>query len=301
MAYDGRLLAGLTVFMAVIEAGSMSRAAETLHMTPSGVGRAIARLETRLGVRLLDRTTRTLRMSDEGRRFCERVGPHLAGIEEAALDVACARQCVSGRLRVNVDPFISRLILARGLADFLADYHALRLELVMRDHVGDLIADGFDMALRFGPPPGGNFTARKMLETRILTVAAPSYLKKHGKLEHPRDLMSHECIDYRDPITGRPFNWEFRRGGEVFPISPPARLMVSDVESMLEACLAGVGIAQVMALGTEKLLQSSRLIDIFTDWPDETFPLFAIYPSRRHRAAKVQAFTDFCLRLFGSV
>lgn len=297
MTYDGRLLAGLNVLMAVIEAGSMSRAAETLRMTPSGVARSIARLESRLGVRLLNRTTRALRLSDEGRRFWERVGPHVDGIAEAAQDVTGATRRVRGLLRVNVDHFISRLVLASKLAVFLAEYRDLRLEFVMRDQVGDLVADGFDMALRFGEPPTGSFTVRKLLETRIVTAAAPAYIASYGRPEHPRDLGAHECIDYRDPATGRPFVWEFRRQKEVLRIKPPARLMISDVGTMLDACLAGVGIAQVMVLGAEQLLKSGQLVDLFPDWPEEKFPLFAVYPSRRYRTRKVQVFTELCVRL----
>jgi DNA-binding transcriptional LysR family regulator len=300
MAYDGRLLAGVTVLMAVVEAGSMTRAADALGLTPSGVGRAIQRLEGRVGVRLLDRTTRSLRLTDEGRRFWERVGPLIEGIEEAALDAAGSAQRVRGRLRVNVDPFFASLVLAQQLSRFLAAHRELRLELIMRDHVGDLVADGFDMALRFGDPPVGGFTARKLLETRILTVASPAYIGRRGRPAHPRDLIDHDCIDYRDPITGRPFEWEFHRGPEVVPAVSPSRLMVSDVDTMLRACVAGAGIAQVMALGTQEVLRSGRLIELFPDWPDEVFPLHAIYPSRHHRAAKVRVFTDFCLQLLGA-
>lgn len=299
MAYDGRLLSGVTVLMAVVEAGTMTRAAEALGMTQSGVGRSIQRLEFRIGVRLLDRTTRTLRLTDEGRRFWERVGPHLDGIEEAALDAAGATEKVRGRLRVNVDPFFSRLVLARELAGFLEQHPDLRLELIMRDHIGDLVADAFDMALRFGEPPMSGFTNRKMLETRILTVASPAYLKRHGKPEHPRDLINHTCIDYRDPTTGHAFEWEFRSGTEVFPIRPPARLMVSDVDTMIGACCEGAGIAQIMEYGSQPIMASGKLVEIFPDWPDETFPLYAIFASRRHRAAKVRVFTDFCLTLLG--
>ena len=299
MPYDGRLLAGVTILMAVVEAGTMTRAAEALGLTQSGVGRAIQRLETRVGVRLLDRTTRTLRLTDEGRRFWERVGPHLDGIEAAALEAAGSAQTVRGRLRVNVDPFFSRLVLSRELARFLAIHRELRLELIMRDQIGDLVADGFDMALRFGDPPVAGFTARKLLETRILTVAAPAYLAAHGRPAHPRDLREHACIDYQDPLTGRPFAWEFRRGDEVVPVRQPARLMVSDVETMIGACCEGAGIAQVMQLGSRNIVASGKLVEIFPDWPDETFPLYAIYPSRQHRAAKVRAFTEWCLQLVG--
>ena len=299
MPYDGRLLAGVTILMAVVEAGTMTRAAEAVGLTQSGVGRAIQRLEARVGVRLLDRTTRTLRLTDEGRRFWERVGPHLDGIEEAALEAAGSAQAVRGRLRVNVDPFFSRLVLSRELARFLAAHRELRLELIMHDQIGDLVADGFDMALRFGDPPLTGFTARKLLETRILTVAAPAYLAKNGRPAHPRDLLSHDCIDYQDPLTGRPFAWEFRRGTEVVPVRQPARLMVSDVETMIGACCEGAGIAQVMQLGSRQIMRSGKLVELFADWPDETFPLYAIYPSRQHRAAKVHAFTEWCLQLLG--
>jgi DNA-binding transcriptional LysR family regulator len=299
MSYDGRLLAGLTVLMAVVEAGSMTRAAEALGLTPSGVGRAIQRLEERIGVRLLHRTTRSLRLTDEGRCFWERVGPLLDGIEEAALDAAGTTQLVRGRLRVNVDPFFSRLVLARDLVGFLAEHRQLRLELIMRDHVGDLVADGFDMAVRFGDPPVGSFTVRRLLETRILTVASPAYIAKHGRPKHPRDLAHHECIEYQDPMSGQPFEWEFHRGPKVVPIIAPARLMVSDVDTMLDACAAGAGIAQVMALGSQALLCSGQLIELLPDWPDEVFPLHAVFPPRQHRAAKVHAFVDFCQQLLG--
>lgn len=297
MPYDGRLLAGVTVLMAVVEAGSITRAAEALSLTPSGVGRAVQRLEARIGVRLLDRTTRSLRLTDEGRHFWERVGPLLDSISEAAVEAAGSAERVRGRLRVNVDPFVSRLVLADRLAGFLSQHRELRLELVMRDHVGDLVADGFDMALRFGDPPVGGFTVRKLLDTRILTVASPAYLSGHGRPGHPSDLQDHECIDYRDPTTGRPLAWEFRRGREVVPVAVPSRLMVSDVDTMLRACVAGVGIAQVMALGSAGLRRSGELEEVFPDWPDERFPLHAIYPTRRHRTAKVRAFTEFCTAL----
>jgi DNA-binding transcriptional LysR family regulator len=300
MTYDGRLLAGVTVLMAVVEAGSMTRASEALGLTPSGVGRAIQRLEARVGVRLLERTTRSLRLTEEGRRFWMRVLPHMDGIEEAALDAAGSTQRARGRLKVNVDPYFSRLVLAHELVGFLAEHKELRVELIMRDNVGDLVADGFDLALRFGDPPVGGFTARKLLETRILTVASPAYIAARGRPRHPRDLIEHETIDYRDPLTGHPFEWEFHRGRKVVPVTCPSRLMVSDVDTMLKACLAGAGVAQVMTLGTEELLHSGRLVELFPDWPDEIFPLYAIFPSRHHRTAKVNVFTDFCVRLLGA-
>lgn len=295
MPYDGRLIAGATVLMAVVEAGSIARAAAALGLSPSGASRALQRLEARIGVRLVDRTTRALSLTDEGRRFYDQAGPLIEGIEEAALDVAGAVAAVRGRLRVNIDAFFSRAVLAARLPDFLARHPDLGVELVMRDRTGDLIADGFDLAIRFGDPPAGRLVARKLTETRVLTVAAPSYLAAHGAPRHPADLAHHACIDFYDAASGRPYPWEFRRGNEVLPVTPPARLMVSDSGTMAGVCVAGAGIAQFLELGTEDLVASGQVVPVLTDWSDELFPLYALMPSRHQRAARVRAFVDFVI------
>jgi DNA-binding transcriptional LysR family regulator len=297
MPYDGRLLSGVTVFMAVVEAGSMARASEALGLTSSGVGRAIARMEARIGVRLLERTTRTMTLTDEGRRFYEEVGPCLDGIEEAAMTAAGAAGVVRGRLRVNVDPFFSRIVLAAQVASFLDRHPDVRLELIMRDHVGDLVADGFDLALRFGEPPAGTLIARKLIETRILTVASPGYIARHGRPKHPSEVERLPCIDFYDAANACPFEWEFRNDREVLPVKPSSRLMVSDVGAMLSACEAGIGIAQIMRLGSKHLLEEGRLIDLFPDWAAERFPLYVLFPSRQLRAGKVRTFIEFTVDL----
>ncbi len=297
MAFDGKLLSGVTVLMAVVEAGTIARAAEALGLSPSGVSRALARLEQRVGARLLARTTRSLSLTDEGRRFYEQVGPHLAGIEEAAIEASGSTSTVRGRLRVNIDPFFSRIILSGHLAAFLARYPEVSLELIMRDSVGDLVADGFDLALRFGEPPVGSFVARKLVETRVITVASPGYIKAHGRPRHPRDIETRECIDFYDATNARPYDWEVQRKKEVLPLRIKGRLLVSDSGTLLGACEAGAGIAQILELGCEHLLESGRLVELFPEWADERFPLYAIYPSRLHRAAKVRTFIEFCLEI----
>ncbi|RDJ25037.1 LysR family transcriptional regulator [Bosea caraganae] len=295
MAFDGRLLAGVSVLAAVVEGGSFVRAAEALGMSDSGVSRAIARLEKRVGIRLIDRTTRSMTLTDEGRRFHERVAPMLGGIEEAAIEASGSAGAVRGRLRVDLDPFFARLLLADRLGAFLEEHPELSLELVTRAHVGDLIADGIDLAMRFGEPSPSSAVARKLLETRILTVASPGYLARHGRPTHPSELARHACIHYRDPVTGRPFDWEFHRDGEVLSVEAPGRLLLSDVGTMHAACVAGAGVAQVMALGSQHLLDEGRLVELFPDWPGEVFPLYALYPSRHQPAAKVRAFIEFAL------
>jgi DNA-binding transcriptional LysR family regulator len=299
MAFAGKLLSGVTVLIAVVEAGTIARAAEALGLSPSGVSRALARLEQRVGTRLLARTTRSLSLTDEGRRFYEQVGPHLAGIEEAAIEAAGSASKVRGRLRVNIDPFFSRIVLSRHLAAFLARYPDLSVELIMRDSVGDLVADGFDLALRFGDPPQGTFVARKLAETRVLTVASPAYIKAKGRPRHPKEIEQHDCIDFYDAANARPYDWEMRRKKEVLPLRVKARMLVSDSGTLIGACEAGAGIVQILEIGCEQLLKSGRLVELFPDWSDERFPLYAIYPSRLHRAAKVRAFIEFCLEIMG--
>lgn len=295
MPFDGRLLSGVSVLSAVIEAGTIARAADALGLTASAVSRAISRLEARVGVRLLERTTRSLSLTDEGRRFYERVGPHLSGIEEAAIEASGSAGIVRGRLRVNVDPFFSRIVLSSHIRAFLTQHPEVSLELIMRDAIGDLGAGGFDMALRFGEPPNGSLVARKLFETRVLTVASPAYVAEHGQPRHPSEVPSHDCISFYDAANQRPFDWEFRNGKEVLPVKVSARVLVSDVGAMLSACEAGAGIAQILQFGSNHLLESGALINLFPEWPGEVFPLYALFPSRHHQPAKVRSFIEFCL------
>jgi DNA-binding transcriptional LysR family regulator len=295
MSLDGHLLGGVSVFSAVVECGSFARASEALGISASGVSHAIARLETRMEVRLIERTSRAMSLTDEGRRFYERVRPSLEEIEDAAADASVSTVKVRGRLKVNVDPYISRMLLAGRLGTFLDAYPDLALELIAREHVGDLVADGIDMAIHFGQPKATSLIARKLVDSGVVTVASPSYLARRARPETPVDLKEHACIDLPDPLTGRPFVWEFHRRGEIQRVSANSRLLVGDVGTMITECLAGTGIAQIITLGAKEYLDTGQLVDLFPDWPDERFPLYAFYPSRRQPPAKVRAFIDFAL------
>src|SRR3984957_10075081 len=295
MAFDSRLLGGIGVLAAVVEAGNFVRAAGALGLTPSGISRAVARREARVGVRLLDRTPRAVSLTDEGRHFHAQVAPLLAELEEAASEAARSAHGVRGRLRVNVDPWFARLVLAPRLADFLGANPELSLELVVRDTVGDLVSEAFDVAVRFGEPEPSGLIARKLLETRIFTCAAPAYLARCGKPRHPRDLERHECLLFRDPATGRPFSWEFHRAGKVVKVNVTGRLVMNDLATKLAACASGHGIAQAFAFGLGSLLASGDIVQILADWTDERFPLYVYHRSRRLPPAKVRAFVDFVL------
>ncbi|MVW58470.1 LysR family transcriptional regulator [Massilia sp. NEAU-DD11] len=294
---DGRLLAEMSVLAAVVETGSFTRAAEVLGLSASGVSRSVARLEAKIGVRLLERTTRALRLTGEGTRLYELAAPHLSGIEEAADAVAGAAAQVRGVLRVSLNPLFVRYVLAPRLPEFLARHPELEIRMVPVPDAADLVAEGVDVAVRFGPQPASSMSSRLLLNTRVLTVAAPAYLKRHGRPRVPQDLAGHECLQYINPQDGRVFDWEFHRGKEVLAVETRGRLTLTDGDALVRACVAGAGVAQMLALGFESLITGGALVDLFPDWPDERFPLYAIRPSRRLPPAAVEAFLDFCTEI----
>ena len=302
MAFDGKILSGVSVLAAVVEGGSFVKAAELIGITDSGVSRAINRLETRLGVRLLDRTTRSVTLTDEGRRFYEEVKPLLNGIEDAAVVVSGATSAVRGRLKVDIDPFFLPLVLAGRLGPFCERYPELSIELVTSERVGDLVAEGIDLAIRFGQPRLSSLVSRKLIEAPILTLASPRYLKRFGRPKQPSDVAKHRCLQFLDPYTKRPFDWEFVQGSESIQVPTRGPLTFTDPKSLLEECVAGTGIAQVIGWGiVRELLAKGDLVDLFPRWHGERFPLFAFHPSRKHPPAKVRAFIDFCLQVVQSL
>jgi DNA-binding transcriptional LysR family regulator len=294
MAFDGRVISNVGVLAAIIEGGSFARAADALGLSRSGVSRAVSRLEARVGVRLLDRTTRVVTLTDEGRRLYAEVAPLLDGIEDAITTTSGSAVAVRGRLRVNVDPFFSRLLLAPHIGDFLALHPELTLDLVARDQLGDLVGEGFDIAIRFGTPPESSLIARQLLETRTVTVASPDYLRTHGTPATPSDLAKHGCIQVRDSLTGQPIEeWQFRRGDATERVKTSGRLMVAEFGTMLGACMAGVGIARVKLIGVQRLIAQGTLVEVLPDWRGDSFQLYALHPSRHLPPAKVRSFIDF--------
>ena len=290
-----QLLEGVAVMAAVVDARSFGGAGEALDMSQSGVSRAVARLEARLGIRLFERTTRSVRLTDEGRRFHDQVMPLIAALQEATANAQGGATAIRGRLRVNVDPFFSRLILGPALGGFLERHPELDVELRTRDDLGDLVGDGFDLALRFGHPQTSSLVARKLLDLRVLTVAAPSYLKRFGRPAHPQELEAghHRCIQFRDPATGRAFAWEFHQKRRKIVLQTPGTLTVNDAGTLQSVCEAGYGIAQMFVLPEDPVLADKRLVTLFPEWSDERFPLYAYHPSRHHVPAKTRAMLDF--------
>jgi DNA-binding transcriptional LysR family regulator len=291
--FDARLLSGVGVMIEVVEAGSFVRAANALGLTASGVSRAIARLEARIGVRLFDRNPRAVVLTEEGRRFHAQVAPLMIGIEEAAEEAAGAGAAVRGRLKLNLDPWFARIVLAPRLPELTARYPELSLELLVSNHREEMMAGGVDLALRFGPPDPSALIARKILETRIITCASPSYLARRGTPMVPKDVADHEALLFRDPQSGRPFAWEFQRRGKAVEIQVDGHVVMDDPSAALAACEAGQGLFQSFELGLAEWLRSGKLVQVLPEWSDERFPLYAYYPSRRQAPAKLRAFLEF--------
>jgi DNA-binding transcriptional LysR family regulator len=294
MAFDARVIANVGVLVAIVEGGSFARAADALGLSRSGVSRAITRLEARVGVRLLDRTTKAVALTDEGRRLYSEVAPLLTRIDDTVTSTASSSVAVRGRLRVNVDAFFSRLLFTPHIAEFLERYPELSLELIARDQLGDVVGEGFDIAVRFGTPPESSLVARKLLETRSLTVASPAYLARYGQPTTPSELSHHACIQVRDSLTGQPIDeWRFRQGDKTVAVKARGRLQVAEFGTMLGACMAGVGIARIKAIGVQHLIEQGALVAVLPDWHGESYPLYALYPSRNLPPAKVRAFIEF--------
>ena len=243
MTFDTRLLANLDVLAAVVQAGNFARAGKILGLSQPAVSRAVQRLEEGLSLRLFERSAKATRLTEEGGRFCEQMLPALRRIEEVVENTVRAGRQVRGRLRLNVEPAFGRLVLATRLEGFLKAHPDLQLELIARERLGDLVADGFDAAIRFGQEEPTSLTSCKLFEVSVVTCAAPPYLKTHGQPRIPTDLVKqrHECLLLTDPATGLPYAWDFVRGRRRLSALPvTGRLLVNDAYTYREACLAGL-------------------------------------------------------------
>jgi len=280
----------IVVFTKVVETRSFTGAAEQLGLPKSTVSRKLAQLEERLGVRLFQRTPRGVEITDEARRLHADVAPLLGDLGEATQRAARSTTSVRGLLRVNADAPLGEK-LATHLATLLERHPELEIDLTVRTRLADAEASGFDVAVRFGPPERSSLTCKKLLETRVFTCAAPSYLLRHGRPTHPRELEQHELLRYRDPATGKIFAWELRRGHEVFAVESQGRLVLDDPTAALRACVAGYGIFQPLEGLVRPYLHRGELEQLLPDWSDERWPAYAYY--RGTPNARVRVFLDF--------
>ena len=288
----------LRVFVRAVNLGSFSSAANDLGLTPSAVSKLVSRLEDRLGVRLLERSTRRLALTPEGEMFFARAKRIVADIDEAEEEVTRIRGAPRGLLHINSGTAFGLHQLAPALADFLARYPEIDVELSITDRLVDLIDEHADIAVRSGHLPQGPFIQRKIADLQRVICAAPAYLASRGTPKIAADLKEHDCIVVAGPGLNR---WPFktRSGVDVIDVHP--RVTTDDAEAALRLAIEGAGITRLSEVIVGGPLQRGELVTLLTDVHHvEPFPLAAIYPAGRQRLPRVAVFIEFLIERFGS-
>ena len=290
-------LGDLQAFLAVARAGGFREAARAAGASASGLSEAVRRLETRLGVRLLHRTTRSVAPTEAGARLLERLGPALSEVA-AAMDVVNGfRDRPAGTLRLNVPVSAARLVLPRIVPPFLAAFPEIRLEVIAEDSFVDVLAAGCDAGIRYDERLEQDMIAVPIgpRMQRFATAASPAYLHRHGRPAHPRDLLGHACLRSRFSSGAMPV-WEFERDGEVVRVDPAGPLLVSAgaaTDLAVEAAIAGTGVVALLEDWLRPHLDSGALEPVLEPWwPCFSGP-FLYYPGRRLVPAPLRAFIDF--------
>jgi DNA-binding transcriptional LysR family regulator len=295
-------LGDVTAFVAVTRAGGFREAARAGGGSPSGLSEAVSRLEARLGVRLLNRTTRSVTPTEAGARLLERLAPALGEVE-AALDVVNGfRDRPAGPLRLNVPGVAARLVLPRIAPGFLAAYPDITLEVIADDSFVDVLAAGCDAGIRYEERLEQDMIAVPIgpREQRFATAAAPSYLDRRGRPRHPRELLDHACLRARS-TSGALTPWEFERDGEVVKVDPTGPLIVrlgSAVELAVDSALAGIGVITLFEDWLRPHLDSGALEPLLEPWWQRFSGPFLYFSGRRRVPAPLRAFIDF-IRLHG--
>ena len=290
-------LGDLAAFVAVTAAGGFREAARANGGSASGFSEAVSRVEARLGVRLLNRTTRSVAPTEAGARLLERLGPALGAVE-AALDVVNGfRDRPAGLLRLNVPVSAARLVLPRIVPGFLAAYPDIRLEVVADDSFVDVLAAGCDAGIRYDERLEQDMIAVPIgpREQRFATAASPGYLDRCGRPEHPRDLLGHACLRGRFPSGAMPA-WEFERDGEAVRLEPSGPLIVrvgGATDLAVDAAVAGSGVIQLFEDWLRPHLDSGALEPVLEPWWQRFSGPFLYYPGRRYLPAPLRAFVDF--------
>lgn len=289
----------MEVFVRVVEQGGFSAAARVCRMTPSAVSKLVARMEARLGVRLVNRSTRAFELTSEGCVFYERVTGILADIEDAERGAKAGERPV-GHVRLNTSPSYAAHVLAPLLAEFLDLYPGLSLDIVQTDRVIDLLAERVDVAVRAGPMKSSSLIARKLGDSPMIVVGAPAYIARRGEPQSVADLQSHDRLgpSYVRSAEG----WPFRVGGSVINVPAVGRLQASDGEGVRRLALAGVGLARLPAFTVREDIASGRLVPLLeTANPGDREAFHAVYAGRGGPLpSRVRALLDF-LGDFGRV
>lgn len=287
-------LDGLITFITVAEEKGFSAAAVKLGISPSAVSQSIRSLEQRLGLVLFNRTTRSVSLTEIGERYLERVQPALEQLSSASSDLGREADHPAGMLRLNVPRAAYLIVLQPMLRRFMQVYPEISIEIRADNMFVDIVSQGFDAGIRFGEAVDKDMVAVPVgpaLQVHI--IASPEYLAAHGIPEHPRDLLSHNCIGFRHTTSGQIERWSFARGDDAFELQIKGRMIVNDSEILVRSALDGLGIAYMINGYIERLIAQGQLVRILPEWSPVLPALHLYYPNRRRVPGKLRAMIDF--------
>jgi DNA-binding transcriptional LysR family regulator len=287
-------LTGLSALLLVAEKRSFTGAAAALRVTPSAVSQTVRALEERVGVRLLQRTTRSVGLTEAGARFIARLKPAMTGVYQAFDALAELRDRPAGTLRLTLPRMGYQQVLSQKLAAFLKQYPDIKLDASIDEAIVDIVEQGFDAGIRIG-----EMIDREMIgvrvspDLRMIVVGTAAYFAAHGKPKHPRDLPEHDCITYRQRASGVVYRWEFSENGKDFAVGVDGRVLVNDGDVMIDAALHGLGLAYVAESSVVEHLRTKELVHVLDSFCLPFPGLFLYYPSRVQVAPKLKALVDF--------
>ncbi|WP_297800798.1 LysR family transcriptional regulator [uncultured Brevundimonas sp.] len=280
------------IFNTVVETRSFTKAADLLHLPKSRVSVAVTALETLVGARLLNRTTRSVSLTHEGQIVHERSHTLLASSEEMENLFRSAEQ-LEGRVRVDVPGRIGRLIIAPALPDFLAKWPNVQIDLCLNDRNADLVEDRVDVAVRVGTLADSGLKARRIGQVAQINVASPAYLAAHGTPAHPDDLVHHFQVAYASPLTARVAGWEWDHAGESFQMAVDWRVSANNAEAYIACALAGLGMIQIPAYDVADHLASGALVRIMPDHEPAPMPVNLVFLGRSQSSRRLSVFSEW--------
>lgn len=283
----------------VIEAGSFTRAADSLSMPIATVSKLVRELERHLGVRLLQRTTRRVTVTSEGEEYYAKSSRVLRDLEDIDGAFNIARGKPRGHLRVDVGGSTARDVLIPMLGDFMARYPDIRIDLSVSDRSVDMVGENVDCVIRGGAMQSSSLVARRLGEAALITCASPSYLKKFGTPAYPDELKNgHRLVSYMSSDTGRPIPFRFERNGEKTEIKVDHRVGINESNAHLAACVAGLGVVQTFGYAAASSLRDGTLVEILQAWRPARYPFQIVYPQARHVTHRLRVFMDWLLEVF---
>lgn len=289
----------MRIFVRVVEAGTFTRAADSLSLPKATVTKHVQALEERLRVKLLNRTTRRVTVTPDGAAYFDRTVRLLTDLDDIEASMTNARANPRGRLRIDVGTSVAQLLIIPHLAEFHARYPDIQVDLGVSDRIVDLIGDNVDCVIRGGELSDQSLVARRVGNLEFITVASPDYLERKGTPTHPLEIEEkHASVIYFSPQTGRHYPLEFRKGEESIDITGPYQVSVNESNAYVTAILAGLGVGQITGYQAERHLKSGALMQLLPEWTQPLLPVYVVYPPNRHLSAKVRAFVDWAAELF---